>query len=102
MYYVLVTDDNWQACGFGVDGTFHDAQGNPIINIIRFPDMQVSLWNCNLSLSRFMCNRCFFSFVTLSPGHDGVWRLQGAQRGVVHEQLHLLRGAQCALPCLLA
>ena len=33
-------DDNWQQCGAGVGGSFHDAQGNPIINKDRFPDMR--------------------------------------------------------------
>eukprot|EP00041_Stephanoeca_diplocostata_P015730 m.301214 g.301214 ORF g.301214 m.301214 type:complete len:548 (+) comp20137_c0_seq3:73-1716(+) len=32
-------DDNWQACGKGVNGSFHDAKGAPIINTDRFPDM---------------------------------------------------------------
>lgn len=33
-------DDNWQACGTGVDNSFHDAQGNPLINLSLFPDMK--------------------------------------------------------------
>lgn len=33
-------DDNWQACGAGAFGSFHDAQGNPIINVDLFPDMK--------------------------------------------------------------
>ena len=33
-------DDNWQACGAGVDGSFHAADGEPIINKERFPDMR--------------------------------------------------------------
>eukprot|EP00664_Eupelagonemidae_sp_cell27_P007524 gene7524-8309_t len=32
-------DDNWQACGTGVKGSFHDADGNPLINTTTFPDM---------------------------------------------------------------
>eukprot|EP01064_Diplonema_japonicum_P007857 TRINITY_DN1547_c0_g1_i1.p1 TRINITY_DN1547_c0_g1~~TRINITY_DN1547_c0_g1_i1.p1 ORF type:complete len:432 (+),score=94.57 TRINITY_DN1547_c0_g1_i1:47-1297(+) len=32
-------DDNWQQCGAGVNGSFHDSEGNPIINTARFPDM---------------------------------------------------------------
>jgi alpha-galactosidase len=33
-------DDNWQACGAGAFGSFHDANGNPIVNTSRFPDMK--------------------------------------------------------------
>ena len=33
-------DDNWQACGAGVDGSFFDANGNPLINTATFPDMK--------------------------------------------------------------
>jgi hypothetical protein len=32
-------DDNWQACGKGAMGSFHDAQGNPLINLNTFPNM---------------------------------------------------------------
>lgn len=33
-------DDNWQSCGKGAFGSFHDAEGNPIINKDLFPDMK--------------------------------------------------------------
>eukprot|EP00937_MAST-01D_sp_MAST-1D-sp2_P001739 g1739.t1 len=33
-------DDNWQQCGAGVDKSFHDADGNPIVNTKTFPDMK--------------------------------------------------------------
>ena len=34
-------DDNWQACGAGVGGSFHDgATGAPLVNASRFPDMK--------------------------------------------------------------
>ena len=33
-------DDNWQACGTGVDGSFHAADGTPLINLTRFPSMK--------------------------------------------------------------
>jgi len=33
-------DDNWQACGTGINNSFHDAQGHPLINKQRFPDMK--------------------------------------------------------------
>jgi alpha-galactosidase len=32
-------DDNWQACGSGVNTQFHDADGNPIVNRDRFPNL---------------------------------------------------------------
>mmetsp|Transcript_754 Transcript_754/g.2153 ORF Transcript_754/g.2153 Transcript_754/m.2153 type:complete len:308 (-) Transcript_754:2498-3421(-) len=32
-------DDGWQACGTGVNHSFHDPQGRPLINLTRFPDM---------------------------------------------------------------
>ena len=31
-------DEGWEACGKGINGTQHDAQGNPVINN-KFPDM---------------------------------------------------------------
>ena len=33
-------DDNWQDCRKGVNGSFHDSAGNPIINTARFPSMK--------------------------------------------------------------
>lgn len=34
-------DDNWQKCGGGAGGNhYHDADGNPIVNTDRFPDMK--------------------------------------------------------------
>jgi len=35
----LGLDDNWQACNGGFNGSFHDAEGNPLINKVRFPNM---------------------------------------------------------------
>ena len=32
-------DDGWQACGAGINGSFHDAHGIPIVNGSRFPDV---------------------------------------------------------------
>lgn len=39
-YTACGLDDNWQKCKAGVDGSFHDADGNPIINTDTFPDMK--------------------------------------------------------------
>lgn len=30
-------DDSWQACGAGVNKSFHDAAGNPLVNLRSFP-----------------------------------------------------------------
>lgn len=32
-------DDSWQDCGAGVNGSFHDAAGNPLINLKTFPNI---------------------------------------------------------------
>ncbi len=32
-------DDAWEACGAGVNGSYHDPKGRPLINTTRFPDM---------------------------------------------------------------
>jgi len=37
-YSMAGVDEGWEACGKGVNGTQHDAQGNPVINP-KFPDM---------------------------------------------------------------
>ena len=33
-------DDAWQRCGGGVHDTFHDANGRPVVDTRRFPDMK--------------------------------------------------------------
>ena len=38
-YHTAGIDEGWEGCGQGVNGTQHDAQGNPVINS-KFPDMQ--------------------------------------------------------------
>jgi len=37
-YAAAGIDEGWEGCGKGVNGTQHDAQGNPVINT-KFPDM---------------------------------------------------------------
>ena len=32
-------DDGWQDCGAGVYGSFHDIDGNPIVDLTKFPNM---------------------------------------------------------------
>eukprot|EP01060_Flectonema_neradi_P004609 TRINITY_DN129_c0_g1_i1.p1 TRINITY_DN129_c0_g1~~TRINITY_DN129_c0_g1_i1.p1 ORF type:complete len:413 (+),score=99.17 TRINITY_DN129_c0_g1_i1:62-1300(+) len=39
-YVAVGLDDNWQACGTGVNGSFHDAAGHPLINTKTFPSMK--------------------------------------------------------------
>ena len=39
-YASIGLDDNWQACGAGVNGSFHDADGHPLVNKKLFPDMK--------------------------------------------------------------
>lgn len=39
--YVRVgEDDGWEACGTGVNGSFHDASGVALVNASKFPDMK--------------------------------------------------------------
>ena len=33
-------DDNWQACGTGINGSFHSASGEPLWNKTRFPNVK--------------------------------------------------------------
>ena len=33
-------DDGWQMCGAGIDKSFHNASGYPLINTSRFPSMK--------------------------------------------------------------
>ena len=40
MYQDVGLDDNWQACGAGVYGSFFDADGTPLVNTATFPDMK--------------------------------------------------------------
>jgi len=38
-YVDVGLDDNWQACGSGVNGSFHDENGNPLVNTVLFPSI---------------------------------------------------------------
>lgn len=40
-YEFIGLDDGWQACGAGVNGSFHDAAGRPLIDTAKFPDMKL-------------------------------------------------------------
>jgi alpha-galactosidase len=37
-YSDVGVDDGWELCGAGVNGSYHDPQGRPIVNASRFPD----------------------------------------------------------------
>ena len=39
-YEFVGLDDGWQKCGAGVNGSFHTAEGDPIIDATKFPDMK--------------------------------------------------------------
>ncbi|KAJ9455014.1 Alpha-galactosidase [Diplonema papillatum] len=39
-YITVGLDDNWQACGTGYMGSFHDVNGNPLVNTTTFPSMK--------------------------------------------------------------
>jgi alpha-galactosidase len=39
-YTHIGLDDNWQACGAGVHGSFHNASGYPLINTGTFPNLK--------------------------------------------------------------
>jgi hypothetical protein len=39
-YCSVGVDEGWEACGVGVNGTQHDTQGRPTVNLTRFPSMK--------------------------------------------------------------
>lgn len=39
-YTRIGMDDNWQACGSGLNGSFHSADGAPLWNMTAFPDVK--------------------------------------------------------------
>ena len=38
-YTSVGLDDAWQACGTGINGSFHDKDGNPLVNLATFPNL---------------------------------------------------------------
>jgi alpha-galactosidase len=38
-YVSVGLDDAWQACGTGINGSFHDKDGNPLVNLAAFPNL---------------------------------------------------------------
>eukprot|EP01064_Diplonema_japonicum_P003109 TRINITY_DN1204_c14_g1_i1.p1 TRINITY_DN1204_c14_g1~~TRINITY_DN1204_c14_g1_i1.p1 ORF type:complete len:423 (+),score=82.68 TRINITY_DN1204_c14_g1_i1:23-1270(+) len=58
-YLNVGLDDNWQACGTGYLGSFHDQDGNPIINTTRFTSMKAMTsygHSLNLKVGWYMNN----------------------------------------------
>ena len=39
-YISVGLDDNWQACNKGINGSFHDSEGHPLVNNKTFPSMK--------------------------------------------------------------
>ena len=39
-YEFVGLDDGWQKCGAGINGSFHTASGDPIVDESKFPDME--------------------------------------------------------------
>jgi len=50
----------WQACGTGYNGTFHDINGRPLVNTKTFPDLKaMATYAHNLGLKAgFYMNNC--------------------------------------------
>lgn len=38
-YSSIGLDDGWQACGQGVNGSYHDENGNPLVDKKKFPSL---------------------------------------------------------------
>lgn len=53
-------DDFWQACGTGVNGSFHDQDGHPLVNTTHFPDLKAMVAHATqLNLyADFYSNNC--------------------------------------------
>lgn len=67
-------DDGWEDCGAGVNGSFHDINGNPLIDKTRFPDMRAMVQTAgkqyNLTMGWYMnCCGCAANEHKLSSPH---------------------------------
>ena len=78
-YATAGLDDAWQACGTGVDGSFHDRQGAPLVNTTKFPDMGAMVKKAHaLGLkSGFYINNCICG--------ENMWRGNASWEQVVYE-----------------
>jgi alpha-galactosidase len=72
-------DDAWQACGTGVDGSFHDEMGAPLVNTTTFPDIGAMVKKAHsLGLQAgFYVNNCICG--------ENQWRGNGTWEQVVYE-----------------
>merc|ERR1719162_2167316 len=78
-------DDNWQACGTGAFGSFHDEEGNPLINKDPFPNMKSMVdhgHTLGMKVGWYM-NNCI-----CREGSHGGWR------GEVNITKHMTKSAQ--------
>ena len=68
-YTHIGIDDGWQDCGRGVNDTFHDAQGTPIIARSKFPDMKGMVKEANsvgVEMGWCECNNAAFASPNLA------------------------------------
>ena len=60
-------DEGWEGCGKGVNGTQHDAKGNPVINS-KFPNIDehaCKCANCPSQISQHWCSNRPLHHVTM-------------------------------------
>eukprot|EP01062_Namystynia_karyoxenos_P054556 TRINITY_DN449_c0_g1_i1.p1 TRINITY_DN449_c0_g1~~TRINITY_DN449_c0_g1_i1.p1 ORF type:complete len:440 (+),score=129.98 TRINITY_DN449_c0_g1_i1:86-1405(+) len=79
-------DDAWQACGTGKDGSFHDANGHPLINKTRFPDMKAMTDHAHskgLHAGWYMNNCICRESAWALPGSDNYHRHMNASAAAV-------------------
>jgi hypothetical protein len=84
-------DDNWQACGAGINGSFHAKDGTPLWNTTRFPNVKAM----NDRIHKLGLKSDWWARANLCCGC--AWRaIHCAAVAQVHKQLHLLRERQAA------
>jgi hypothetical protein len=69
-YRDVGTDDGWQKAKAGVDGGYHDAAGNPIVDTDKFPDLQAmndAIHGLGLTSSWYN-NNCWNADSSSEPG----------------------------------
>ena len=64
-------DDFWQECGAGVNGSFHDVEGNPLVDTTAFPNLTAMVKHGNaggLKVGWYMNNcKCSEKATLLDP-----------------------------------
>jgi len=78
-YTTVGLDDNWQDCGQGPNNTFHAADGTPLVNKDRFPDLKamVSYATAKGVQSGFYTNNCICKEKIPNMGPQAARDLQG-------------------------